>query len=210
LAKLLAGRMVTYLDGLKEPVRVGVHPNTAMAMDNSLFYASHFDPQLDTAIRRNAARLFAKDVHCNTAAEPGPSDFQSPCLYEAVIMGELMPRAEWVKWLDRFLPPIQSTAFRSETRTLGLEFAESAHASVASTSHLVGLSIMRGMLLARLAALLPPDDARVPALRQIAVIQAEMGLPQIGAVGYDGSHYYATWATTYFLAMPGLVRGATQ
>jgi hypothetical protein len=209
LAKLLAGRMVTYLDGLKAPVRTGVHPNTAMAMDNSLFYASHFDPQLDAAVRRNAMRLFAKDIHCNTAAEPGPSDFQSPCLYEAVIMGELMPRADFLKWLDRFLPPVQSIAFRSETKTLGLEFAENAHASVASTSHLVGLSLVRGMLLGRLAALLPADDARVPAFRQIAVIQAEMGLPQIGAVGYDGSHYYATWATTYFLAMPGLIRGAT-
>jgi hypothetical protein len=180
-----------------------------MAMDNSLFYASHFDPQLDSAIRMNAVRLFAKDINCNTAAEPGPSDFQSPCLYEAVIMGELMPRPDFVKWLARFLPPVQSTAFRSETKTLGLEFAEGAHASVASTSHLVGLSLVRAMLLARLAALLPADDERVAALRQIAVTQASVGLPQIGAVGYDGSHYYATWVTTYFLAMPNLIRGAT-
>lgn len=210
LAKLLSGRLVTYLDGLKQPVRTGVHPNTAMAMDNSLFYASHFDPQLDTAIRKNAVRLFAKDINCNTAAEPGPSDFQSPCLYEAVIMGELMPQPAFVKWVDRFLPPVQSTAFRSETKLLGLEFAENAHASVASTSHLVGLSLVRGMLLARLAALLPPDDPRVPVLRQIAVVQAKVGLPQIGAVGYDGSHYYATWAMTYFLSMPDLIRGATQ
>ena len=208
LAKLLSGRMVAYLDTLRQPVRTGVHPNTAMAMDNSLFYASHFDPRLDTAIRKNATRLFAKDINCNTAAEPGPSDFQSPCLYEALIMGELMPRGDFLKWLDRFLPPVQSTAFRSETRTLGLEFAENAHASVASTSHLVGLSLVRAMLLARIAALLPPDDARVPALRQIALVQAEMGLPQIGAVGYDGSHYYATWVVNYFLSMPDLIRAA--
>jgi hypothetical protein len=123
-------------------------------------------------------------------------------------MGELMPRADFLAWLGRFLPPVQSTAFRSETRTLGLDFAESAHASVASTSHLVGLSLVRAMLLARIAALLPADDPRGPALRQVAVIQAEMGLPQIGAVGYDGSHYYATWVMTYFLAMPNLIRDA--
>jgi hypothetical protein len=209
LAKLFADRMVTYLDGLRQPVRSGIHPNTAMAMDNSLFYATHFDPKLDSAIRRNAVRLFMKDIHCNTAGEPGASDFQSPCLYEAVIMGQLMPRAEYQPWLDRFLPPVQSAAFRSETKSLGLEFAESAHASVASTSHLVGLSLVRGMLLARLASLLPSGDPRVPVLRQIAVSQAEVGLPQISAVGYDGSHYYATWVMTYFLAMPQLVRGAT-
>jgi hypothetical protein len=209
LAALFANRLATYLDGLKQPVRSGVHPNTAMAMDNSLFYASHFDPKLDSAIRRNAVRLFAKDIHCNTAGEPGASDFHSPCLYEAVIMGELMPRAEYLAWLNRFLPPVQSTSFRPETKTFGLEFAESAHASVSSTSHLVGLSLVRAMLLARLAALLPTDDPRAPVLRQVATIQAAMGLPQIGAVGYDGSHYYATWVTTYFLAMPNLVRGAT-
>jgi hypothetical protein len=202
LATLMSQRMVVYLNGLKQPVRVGVHPNTAMAMDNSLFYATHFDPQLDTAIRKNATRLFARDIRCNTAAEPGPSDFASACLYEAVIMGELTPRPEYLKWLDRFLPPIQSVAFRSETKLLGREFAESEHASVASTSHLVGLSLVRAMLMAKLADLLPDNDARIPVLRRLAVIQAAKGLPEIAAVGYDGSHYYATWVTTYLAAMP--------
>jgi hypothetical protein len=202
LATLISGRLVTYLNGLKEPVRVGVHPNTAMAMDNSLFYATHFDPQLDSAIRKNATRLFGRDIRCNTAAEPGASDFASPCLYEALIMGELMERGEYLKWLDRFLPPIQSVAFRSETKSLGLEFAESAHASVASTSHLVGLSLVRAMQMERLANVLPENDPRVPVLRRLATIQAMVGLPQLGAVGYDGTHYYATWVTTYMIAIP--------
>lgn len=38
--------MVAYLDTLRQPVRTGVHPNTAMAMDNSLFYASHLRSQV--------------------------------------------------------------------------------------------------------------------------------------------------------------------
>ncbi len=206
LATLMSGRMVTYLNGLKQPIRTGVHPNTVMAMDNSLFYAAHFDPQLDSAIHRNATRLFERDIHCNTAAEPGHSDFASPCLYEAVIMGQLMDRADFLKWLDRFLPPIQSVAFRSETKTLGLEFAESEHASVASTSHLVGLSLVRAMLMGKLANLLPDSDPRVPVLRRLAVIQAAKGLPQIGVVGYDGSHYYATWVTTYLIVIPGVTQ----
>lgn len=203
LATLISGRLVAYLDTLEQPVRTGVHPNTAMAMDNALFYATHFDPPLDSAIRRNAKRLFARDIHCNTAAEPDRSDFASPCLYEAVIMGELMERADYLHWLARFLPPIQSVAFRPETRTVGLEFAKNEHASVAATSHLVGLSLVRAMLMAKLANLLPDDDPRIPVLRRLAVIQAANGLPQIGAVGYDGSHYYATWVTTYLTEMPG-------
>ena len=110
-------------------------------------------------------------------------------------MGELMERTAYLKWLDRFLPPLYASAFQSETKTLGLEFARNEHASVASTSHLVGLSLVRAMLMAKLANQLPGDDARVPVLRRLAIIQAAYGLPQIGAVGYDGSHYHATWVT---------------
>ena len=29
--------------------------------------------------------------------------------------------------------------------------------------------------------------------------QAATGFPLMGAVGYDGSHYYASWATTYMI-----------
>ena len=208
LATLLSRRLIAYLDSLPEPVRVGVHPNTAMAMDNSLFYASHYDAPLDSAIRRNAHRFFSRDIHCDTAHEPGPSDFESPCLYEAVIMGQLMPRAGYLKWLDRFLPPLQSVEFRPLTKTMGLEYARTEHASVAATSHLVGLSLVRAMLMGKLANLLPSQDPRVEVLRRLAVIQADFGLPQIGAVGYDGTHYYATWVTTYLLEMPGATPAA--
>jgi hypothetical protein len=206
LASLMSERMVAYLDTLERPVRVGVHSNTAMAMDNSLDYAIQFDAKLDTAIRKNATRLFARDINCNTASEPGPSDFASPCLYEAVIMGRLMERSAYLGWLDRFLPRIESVDFRPLTKTMGLEYARSENASVSATSHLVGLSIVRAMLMAKLANLLPEKDPRVPVLRRLAVVQAAFGLPQIGAVGYDGTHYYATWVTFYLVEMPGAVR----
>ena len=206
LATLMSNRLATYLDTLERPVRVGVHPNTAMAMDNALEYAAGSDPKLDSTIRRNAARLFARDINCNTGSEPGPSDFASPCLYEAVIMGQLMERSAYLKWLDRFLPPIQSVEFRPLTKTMGLEYARNENASVSATSHLVGLSLVRAMLMAKLANLLPEKDPRVPVLRRLAVVQAAFGLPQIGAVGYDGTHYYATWVTFYLVEMPGAVR----
>lgn len=210
LATLMAGRLVAYLDTLERPMRAGVHSNTAMAMDNALHYAANFDVRLDSAIRENAMRLFARDINCNTASEPGPSDFASPCLYEAVIMGQLMGRPAYLKWIDRFLPPIQSVEFRPLTKTMGLEYARSEHASVAATSHLVGLSLVRAMQMAKFANLLPANDPRVPVLRRLAVVQAAFGLPQIGAVGYDGTHYYATWVTFYLIEMPGAVRPADQ
>jgi hypothetical protein len=201
MADFMSARMATYLKELQQPVRTGVHPNTAMAMDNALGYARSFDPALEAAIREAATRLFTRDVRCNTAAEPGPSDFASPCLMEAAIMGMLMDRETFLPWLDAFLPALYSTEFRPLTQGLGPEFVKNPTA-VAARSHIVGLAFVRATSMGELANALPPNDARVPVLRRLAAIQAAKGFPLMGAVGYDGSHYYASWATTYLITNP--------
>jgi hypothetical protein len=43
--------------------------------------------------------------------------------------------------------------------------------------------------------------------RRLAAMQAANGFPLMGAVGYDGSHYYASWATTYLITTPGAPHG---
>ena len=201
MATWMSERMITYLKGLQQPVRTGVHPNTAMAMDNALGYARNFDPALDSAIRQSADRLFKRDIRCNTAVEPGPSDFASPCLMEAAIMGQLLPTAEFLPWLDAFLPPLYSEEFRPLTKGLGPEFVKNP-ASVAARSHIVGLAFVRATSMGELANALPQNDPRVPVLRRLAAIQAANSFPLMGAVGYDGSHYYASWATTYLITNP--------
>ena len=201
MATYMSERMITYLKGLQQPVRTGVHPNTAMAMDNALGYARSFDPALAAAIRESAERLFRRDIHCNTAAEPGQSDFASPCLMEAAIMGQLMDREAFLPWLDTFLPPLYSVEFRPLTQGLGPEFVKNPTA-IASKSHIVGLAFVRATSMGELANTLPPGDPRVAVLRRLASMQAATGFPLMGAVGYDGSHYYASWATTYLITNP--------
>jgi hypothetical protein len=198
MATYMAQRLATYLKELPQAVRTGVHPNTAMAMDNALGYARSFDPSLEAAIRESADRLFKRDIHCNTAAEPGPSDFASPCLMEAAIMAQLMDRNAFVPWLDAFLPPLYSTEFHPLTVGLGPEFVKNP-AAIASKSHIVGLAFVRATSMGELANALPPSDPRVPVLERLAAMQATTGFPLMGAVGYDGSHYYASWATTYLI-----------
>lgn len=201
MATYMSERMITYLKALPQPVRTGVHPNTAMAMDNALGYARAFDPALEAEIRSSAERLFKRDIRCNTAVEPGPSDFASPCLMEASIMGQLMDRDAFVPWLDAFLPPLYSPAFHPLTQGLGPEFVKNP-AAVASKSHIVGLAFVRATSMGELANALPPTDPRVPVFRRLAAMQAATGFPLMGAVGYDGSHYYASWATTYLITNP--------
>jgi DUF2891 family protein len=198
MATYMSERMTKYLKELQQPVRTGVHPNTAMAMDNALGYARSFDPALEAEIRASAERLFKRDVHCNTAVEPGPSDFASPCLMEAAIMAQLMDRESFLPWLDTFLPQLYSPEFRPLTKGLGPEFVKNP-AAIASKSHIVGLAFVRATSMGELANALPPNDARVAVLRRLAAIQAATGFPLMGAVGYDGSHYYASWATTYLI-----------
>jgi hypothetical protein len=201
MATYMSERMITYLKALQQPVRTGVHPNTAMAMDNALGYARAFDPALEAEIRSSAERLFKRDIRCNTAVEPGPSDFASPCLMEASIMGQLMDRDAFLPWLDAFLPVLYSSEFHPLTKGLGPEFVKNPTA-IASKSHIVGLAFVRATSMGELANALPPTDARVPVLRRLAAIQAATGFPLMGAVGYDGSHYYASWATTYLITNP--------
>jgi len=203
MASYMSERLITYLKGLQQPVRTGVHPNTAMAMDNALGYARGFDPALEAEIRASAERLFKRDVHCDTAAEPGPSDFASPCLMEAAIMGQLMDRESFLPWLDAFLPPLYSAEFRPLTKGLGPEFVKNP-AAIASKSHIVGLAFVRATSMGELADALAPTDPRGPVLRRLAAIQAATGFPLMGAVGYDGSHYYASWATTYLITTPSV------
>jgi hypothetical protein len=201
MASYMADRLANYLKTLPTAVRTGVHPNTAMAMDNALGYARAFDPALEAAIRESADRLFRRDIHCNTAVEPGPSDFASPCLMEAAIMGQLMDKNAFVPWLDAFLPPLYSTEFHPLTVGLGPEFVKNP-AAIASKSHIVGLAFVRATSLGELANALPPNDPRAPVLKRLAAMQAATGFPLMGAVGYDGSHYYASWATTYLITEP--------
>lgn len=206
LATYMSERLEKYLTDLPQPVRTGVHPNTAMAMDNALGYARAFDPGLDSVIRASAYRLFKRDIHCNTAAEPGPSDFASPCLMEAAIMGQVMTTEEFLPWLDTFLPPLYSADFHPLTQGLGPEFVKNP-AAIASKSHIVGLAFVRATSMGELANALPPNDPRVPVLRRLAAMQAATGFPLMGAVGYDGSHYYASWATTYLITNPRAAHG---
>ena len=78
MATYMSERMTKYLKELQQPVRTGVHPNTAMAMDNALGYARAFDPALEAEIRASADRLFKRDIHCNTAVEPARATSRRP------------------------------------------------------------------------------------------------------------------------------------
>jgi len=192
-----------YLKSLNYPVRVGLHPNTALDMGFVLDYTANTrDTVLESTIRDTAKRLFGNDKHCATASEPVFADFASPCLAEAALMGRVLSSEAYAKWLDDFLPPVYSEEFALYGKDI-----DAVHGNNRDTTgtdeeglpnaHLIGLNFQRATDLEWIAKGLPASDPRVAAYRRLAEINAKQGYDKIGQAGYLGTHWLATYALMY-------------
>jgi Protein of unknown function (DUF2891) len=201
LAKWIATHYVDYLHSLNYPVRVGLHPNTALDMGFTLNYTAQVhDTVTQAAIYETALRIFGHDKHCATQSEPVFGDFASPCLVEAALMGRVLDPAAYSKWLGEFLPPVYSEDFQLYAKEIDAEHGTNRDTTGMDSlpnAHLIGLNFQRATDLLQIAAGLPQDDLRVPVYRKLAKINAKQGYEKIGAAGYGGTHWLATYALMY-------------
>jgi len=200
LAEWTSKEMAQFFTDLPQPSRGGAHANSAFAMYLMLDYVEQAkDEPLRVAIHQNAKRFFEADKNCATKAEPAGSDFLSPCLTEAALMGRILDRQPFLAWLDTFLPPMQSADFKPLTEpveTAGVSRPE----QLAGKSHLIGLTFQRGMVMNRLANLLPNGDLRADVLRRLAAVHGVKGMQGMHDAGYYGSHWLGTYAVYYMLS----------
>lgn len=201
LAQEVSKRLVQYFKDLRYPMRTGLHPNTANVSTVMLDYTDAVgDDPLRDAILKADNHFFGEDRNCPTAYEPAGTDFLSPCLTEARLMSRVMDREHFAAWLSDFLPPLYSAAFKPLTTP-----AEAGEFSkddlVGAKSHLIGLAFSRAEDMVTIANRLPAADPRVPVLRRLAAVNATGGLDRIGAAGYEGSHWFATYAFLYAHAL---------
>jgi hypothetical protein len=200
LATWASSEMTTFLHDLTQPNRGGVHPNSAFGMYLMLDYVeSSKADALRTAVSDAATRFYTSDKNCHTKTEPAGSDFLSPCLTEAALMGRIMPREAFLPWLDTFLPAMDSPDFKPLT-----EPVETAGVSrpdqLAGKSHLIGLAFQRGAMMTRIADLLPEGDLRASVLRRLAAIHGVKGMRAMYDAAYYGSHWLGTYAVYYMLS----------
>jgi hypothetical protein len=210
LADLMGAKYIAYLKSLPYPIRVGVHPNTALTMNFVLDYTDSVpDPAMRTAVHDAAVRFFGKDVRCPSAYEPSNGDFASPCLAEAMLMSRVMDQQTFVPWLTAFLAPLDSAEFKvyeAEIDTTRVAAsgstadADDKEGLLGSKSHLIGLAFQRAADFLGIASALPKDDPRVLAFRRLAKINAQRGFQKIGDAGYLGQHWLATYAVLYLQA----------
>ena len=115
-----------------------------------------------------------------------------------------LDKGEGVTWVIGYITPGDTaTKVMSElgmAEPLGPEFVENPQA-IAARSHIIALAFVRAKSMGELANALPDGDPRIPVLRRLAALQAEKGYQVMGAVGYAGSHYYASWAVTYLITI---------
>ncbi len=210
MAQQFSKKLVEYFTDLPYPNRTGVHPNTAFSLSLLLDYTEIAN---DTALRdvafKTANRFFRHDRACPTAYEPGGSEFLSPCLAEASLMSKVLPRPEFLPWIDAFLPPLNSEMFKPLTAPVDVSSIKKDDLQ-AGKSHLIGLAFQRGMAMADLSRALPADDPRVPVLRRLATINGRSGFEALTAAGYYGSHWLGTYAVLCSRAMMALEANASN
>jgi hypothetical protein len=186
LEKFIADAVVAWLPRQSQPVRSGVHGNTAFALTLMLDYARAVrDRRLERAIIARSRDWYDADADAPAVWEPGGADFISPVLAEADLMRRVLPPAEFTGWWRRFLPVLP--------RTL-TEPARPADRSDAQFVHLDGLNLSRAWMLRGIAGSLPRmDPARVDLLAA-AQRHAAVGLGQVASGNYVGEHWLASFA----------------
>jgi hypothetical protein len=201
LVTLFSQRLTTYFTQLQQPVRTGVHPNSALGMNLMWDYLDIAkDQALKTAISDAAKRFYTNDKDCKVADEPGPTDFISPCMSEAAIMGKLMDRAAFVTWFDTFMPRFDSPQFAPLTKSIDPSEITNP-ARLAAKSHMIGLAFMRAEEMNRVAAALPSTDPRATALRRLSAVNAKQGMSAMYVAGYLGSHFLGAFSLLYLISV---------
>jgi hypothetical protein len=191
LESALVEKMVTWLNKLAYPIRIGEHAQTAFAFGLFLDWARTAGREdFHELVARRSRDFYLPDRDCPLAYEPGGQDFLSPCLAEADLMRRIMGKAEYATWLAVFMPAIP----RDETGDW-LPLAVVTDPTDGKLAHLDGLNISRAWMLEGMAAGLSSGDNRIPALLRAAAIHRSSGLAAVTGEHYEGGHWLGSFAT---------------
>jgi hypothetical protein len=128
----------------------------------------------------------------------GPGEVVSPCLTEAALMSRVLGQDDFVRWLDGFLPPLESGRFSPLTEPAGGNDSVPA----GDSARMSGLSFQRAHAMERIAGALPASDRRVAALRRLSAIHARRGFDLMrGEV--SGISWLPAYALLYIEAREG-------
>ena len=144
MAGVIARATVAWLAVLPEPIRHGVHANTAFALGLMLDAARVLRlTALEAAISARADAWFAADRGWPERFERSGNDFLSPGLSQADLMLRILPPGSFATWWEGFLPGL-----RPDSRILSV--ADVPAVADGQIVHLHGLNLSRAGALARI------------------------------------------------------------
>jgi hypothetical protein len=201
LEEVVLERLKNWLPKLSNPVRIGEHDQSAFALGLMLDYAhGNGDEKFAELLVSKAKQFYFKDKDCPLAYEPSGEDFLSPCLGEADLMRRVLPSQEFASWLRTFMPQISTSGDGKWLQTVA-----SPDPSDPKLAHLDGLNLSRAWMLEGIAAGLPKNDNRLPAIRATAKAHRRAGLAAVTGEHYEGGHWLGSFAV-YLVTKRGISR----
>ena len=190
LAKAFVERYKSFLPKQTYAIRTGVHPNTAFGLAFALDYGRAVgDRALENLIVERARTYYAADRTYPAAWEPGGEDFFSATLMEADLMRRVMPRAEFARWFNRFLPGLATG--KPENLLKPAIVTDRADPKIV---HLDGLNLSRAWCMFEIARALPERDPARKVLEKSALLHGETALAHVASGDYAGEHWLASFA----------------
>ena len=187
LVELTAQHCQSWLVSLNQPVRHGMHSNTAFNLFLILEAAEKLQlSSLAASVREAAVRLFGNDRDYPLEWELSGHDFLSNGLSEALLMSRALP--DFDEWFDDFLP------HRAEALDFLTKIPEVLDPTDGRLAHLYGLALSRAWMLVELAEHF--DASALPRAQALAA-SAE---PQLIDGDFMSTHWLITYALRYQLA----------
>ncbi len=181
LEELAATRLLAWLERLLWPIRSGEHSQSAFATGLLLDW-TRARGRDDRRVAERVLELHGSDRDGPLHLEPSSHDFLSPCLGAADLVRRVLPPDTFAAWLTRFLPDVR------------LDPVVCPDPSDGKLAHLDGLNLSRGWMLAAIAAALPADELRRPALERSARQHLEAGVAALDGEHYEGAHWLGSFA----------------
>lgn len=182
-----------YLPKLSFPIRTGVHPDTGFALSLELDFALRTGHKpLEELIVARAKHFYLRDVNYPAHYEPSGNDFFSSGFNEADLMRRVLPRDDFAKWLDTFLPQLNTGQMGSMMEPVEVSDVTDGH-----LVHLAGLDLSRAWTMAGIASALADNDPRRALLLASARQHFAAGMTYVTSGHYEGEHWLATFAVYY-------------
>lgn len=191
LEEIIVARTKDYLPKLTYPIRLGIHPDTAWGLGQTLDYARETnDKELENLVTKRAKDYYMSDVNYPFAYEPSGEDFFSGGLNEADVMRRILSKGQFVEWFDKFCPAINNPSdFKKILQPIPV-----TDPTDGKLVHLAGLDLSRAWTLQSIANVYSESDLRKTTLLETAKAHAKVGYEYVFSGYYEGDHWLATFA----------------